>query len=189
LGSLSQASSCAIDTTKSGAVRAPTPSRTPPISPPKCDSRGTRQLQPVPAYQDLIWGPTSTSSNRSCQKPPIPQVQLSQQDRHLPTRMHSPKAVAVAHNQRTSTSSITMAGVRLLRSSLAVLALQSSLHRTSVDLRITLALVVQAAATTTTPAPTTATTTSTLPTGEHDLVPHLVNPNPEASNRLTPCKM
>jgi len=188
LGSLSQASLCAIDTTKSGAVRAPTPSRTPPTSPPKCDSRGTRQFQPVLAYQDLIWGPTSTSSNRSCRKLPIPQVQLSRQDRHLPTRMHSPKAVAVAHNQHTSTSSITTAGVRLLRSSLAVLVLQSSLHRTSVDLRITLVLVVPAATTTPTPTPLT-TTTSTLQTGEHDLVPHLVNPNPEASNRLTPCKM
>ena len=179
--SLSQASSSDTDTTKSGVVRAPTPLRTPPTSLTKCDSRGTKLFRPVLVHQDPIWVPISISSNRSCQIPPIPPVLLSPLRRHLPIRMFNPTIVAVTRNPPTSTSSTTTAEVRPLLSSPVALVLQSSLHHISVDLRTTFLPVV--------PTATTATTTiSTLLTGDHDLVPHLVNPSQEASNRLTSCK-
>lgn len=167
-GSSSQASLSDTDTTKSGVVRAPTPLRTPPTSPIKCDSRGAKLSRPALAYQDLIWVPISILSNRSCQIPPIPPVQLSRL--HLPIRMFNPTIVAVIRNPPTSTSSTTTVEVRPSRSSPAVLALQSSLHHISADLRTTFLPAVL--------------TTSTLLTGDHDPVPHLVNPSPEASNRL-----
>ena len=171
-GSSSQASSSDIDTTKSGAVRAPTPSRTPHTFPLKCDSRGTKLFRPVLAHQGLIWVPISISSNRSCQIPPTPPVRPSRLHRHLPIRMFNPITVGVIRNPPTSTSSITTVEVRPLRSSPVALVLQSSLHHISVDLRTTFLPVVP--------------TTSTLLTGDHDPVPHPVNPSPEASNRLNP---
>jgi len=176
-GSSSQVSLSDIDTTKSGAARALTPLRTPPTSPLKCDSRGMKLLRPLLAYQDLIWAPISISSNRSCQIPPIPPVPPSRLHQHLPIRMFNPTIVAVIRNPPTSTSSITTAEVHPLRSSPVALVSQSSLHHISVDLRTTSLLV--------------APTTPTLPllTGDQGLVPHLVNPNPEASNRPTSCKM
>jgi len=170
-GSSSQASSSDIDTTKSDAVRAPTPSRTPPTSPLKCDSREAKVFRPALAHQVLIWVPVSISSNRSYRIPQTPPVRLSRLHQRLPTRMFNPTIVAVIPNPPTYTSSITTVEVPPLPSSLVALVLQSSHHRISVDLRITFLPVV----------PTTP-TTSTLLRGDQDPVPHLVNPSLGASN-------
>lgn len=180
-GLSSQVSLPAIDTTKSGAVRAPIPSRTPPTLT-KCDSRGTSLFRPLLTQQDLISVPISTSSNHSYPTPPIPQARLAPTRLHRPLliRMLSLTAAAVVLSQPpTSTLSTTMLEVHRSRSSLVVLVLQNSPRHTLVDLKINLRLGQLLAV----PA------TPILPTGDHDLVLPLVNPVPGTSNRLMSCKM
>ena len=182
LESSSRAALRATDTTRSGAARALIRSRVLPTSPIIRDS--SRLSRIVLAHQDLIWVPASTLLNHSCPTPPTRPVRPTQCRPHPRPliRMLNPRAVAVVRNL-TYMLCITMVEVHLLRSSLVALVLQNSLHHTSADpmnslLGLSLLLAVPTATTTPTPTPTTPVT------GDHDLVPLLVNLRSETNDRL-----
>jgi hypothetical protein len=86
-------------------------------------------------------------------------------------------AAAVAPNQPTSMSFTTTLEGHLLRFSPVVVVLQNFHHHISADPKINLPLSH----------PLAAPTPSTPLTGEHDLVPLLVNPSPETSD-LVKCR-
>lgn len=180
----SQASSSAVNTAKSGAAQALILLTTPTLSPTKHDSRGARVPRTLVTHQDLIWATiTSTSSNHSCLSPPIPPVQLKTHLRpHLLIQILNLRAAAAVRNRPpTSTSSTTTLGVHLSRSSLAVLLLQNFLRHMSADPKIDLSpspvLALLAI-------PTATPTASTLPIGDHGLVPPPGNLSLEPSDQL-----
>jgi hypothetical protein len=85
-----------------------------------------------------------------------------------------------------------MLEVHPLRSSLVVVVLQNSLHHISVDPKINLLLLLLLLLLSLRLEVPTPPIPPTPPTGEHDLVPPLVNLSPvfpETSNRLISCKM
>ena len=181
-GSSSQASSCAIDTAKSGAARALILSIRPPTSPTKYGSKGMSLFRTPLAHQGLISVPTNILSNHSCPKPPIPPVQPTAHSRprlRLPIQILNLMAAARSRPP-TSTLSITTPEVRLSRSLLAVLVLQNSLHPISVDLKVNLLSLSPLLAVPTAPTPLT---------GDRDLAPPPVNRRSGTSSRFIPHKI